>query len=92
MYDSAARYGGVGLNDTLLPGPKLQQNVLDVLLRFLSNPVALGADGDVLTSYHGKARQTVPPIPVERTRPLETNEVYEAMRFMFGDRASPYLA
>jgi len=37
VYDSAARYGGVRLNDTMLPGPKLQQDVFDVLLRFRSN-------------------------------------------------------
>ena len=41
VYDSAARYGGVSLNDTMLPGPKLQQDVFDVLLRFRRNPVAL---------------------------------------------------
>ena len=44
VYDSAARYGGVSLNDTMLPGPKLQQDVFDVLLRFRSNPVVLVAD------------------------------------------------
>ena len=27
VYDSAVRYGGVSLNDTMLPGPKLQQDV-----------------------------------------------------------------
>ncbi|XP_068674628.1 uncharacterized protein [Montipora foliosa] len=31
------------------------------------------SDGDVLTSHHGKARQTVPPLPVERARPFETS-------------------
>ena len=44
VYDSAARYGGISLNDAMLPGPKLQQDVFDVLLRFRSNPVALVAD------------------------------------------------
>ena len=41
VCDSAARYGGVSLNDTMLPGPNLQQDVFDMLLRFRSNPVAL---------------------------------------------------
>ena len=31
VYYSAARYGGVSLNDNMLPGPKLQQDVFDVL-------------------------------------------------------------
>ena len=57
MYDSAARYGGVGLNDTLLPGPKLQQDVFDVLLRFRSNPVALGADLTEMFSQVTMAKQ-----------------------------------
>lgn len=44
VYDSAARYGGMSLNDTMLPGTKLQQDIFDVLLRFCRNPVALVAD------------------------------------------------
>ena len=43
VYDSAARYGGVCLNDIMLRGPKLQQDVFNVLLRFRCNPVALVA-------------------------------------------------
>ena len=44
VYDSAARYEGMSLNDTMLPGPKLQHDIFDVLLRFCRNPVALVAD------------------------------------------------
>lgn len=94
VYDSAARCGGVSLNDTMLLGPKLQQDVFDVLLRFRSTPVALVADLTEMFSqvtmakkvrrYHrflwGGLDLSKPP------------EVYEAMRLMFSDRASPYLA
>ena len=73
VHDSAARYGGVSLNDTMLPGPKLQQDVFDVLLRFRSNPVALVADLTEMLSQVTMARQTVPPLPVEGARPLETS-------------------
>ena len=31
VYDSAARYGGISLNDIMLPGPKLQQDIFGVL-------------------------------------------------------------
>ena len=94
MYDSAARYGGVSLNDTMLPGPRLQQDVFDVLLRFRKNPVALVAD---LTEMFSKVTMAKQDSRYHRilwrglylSRPPE---VYEAMRFMFGDRASPYLA
>ena len=44
VYDSAARYEEVSFNDTMLPEPKLQQDVFDVLLRFRSNPVTLVAE------------------------------------------------
>ena len=94
VYDSAARYGGVSLNDTMLPGPKLQQDVFDVLLRFRSNPVALVADLTEMFSQVTMAKQDRRYHRflwrgLDLSRPPE---VYEAMRLMFGDRASPYLA
>lgn len=57
VYDSAARYGGISLNDTMLPGQKLQQDVFDVLLRFRSNPVALVADLTEMFSQVVMAKQ-----------------------------------
>ena len=59
---------------------KLQQDVFDVLLLFQSYSVSR-SDGDVLASYHGKARQKVPPPSVERvgllktSRSLRSNEI-----------------
>ena len=50
---------------------KLQQDVFDVLLLFQSYSGSR-SDGDVLASYHGKARQTAPPPSVERVGPLLT--------------------
>ena len=41
MFDGAARYDGKSLNDVIQPGPKLQQDLVDVLLRFRRYPVAL---------------------------------------------------
>ena len=94
VYDSAARYGGVNLNDTMLPGPKLQQDVFDVLLHFCSNPVALVAD---LTEMFSQVTMVKQDRRYHRFlwRGLDLSrppEVYEAMRLMFGDHASPYLA
>ena len=57
VYDSAARYGGISLNDAMLPGPKLQQDVFDVLLRFRSNLVALVADLTEMFSQVTMAKQ-----------------------------------
>ncbi|XP_068734429.1 uncharacterized protein [Montipora capricornis] len=57
VYDLAARYGGVSLNDTMLPGPKLQQDVFVVVLRFRSNPDALVADLTEMFSQVSMAKQ-----------------------------------
>ena len=45
VYDaSSSRSGGPSLNDCLYTGPKFNQNVFDILLRFCSYQVALTAD------------------------------------------------
>ena len=44
VFDSAARCKGVSLYDAMLTGPKLQRDVLKILLRFRLRPVALVAD------------------------------------------------
>ena len=44
LFDSAARCKGVSLNDAMLTGPKLQRDVLDILLRFRLGPVVLVED------------------------------------------------
>ena len=51
---------------------KLQQDIFDGLLLFQSY-FSRRSDGDVLASYHGKARQMVPPPCVERFGPLKTS-------------------
>ena len=94
VYDSAARYGGISLNDTMLPGPKLQQDIFDVLLRFRRNPVALVADltemfSQVIMAKKDRRYHRFLWRGLDLTRPPD---VYEAIRLMFGDRASPYLA
>ncbi|XP_070531585.1 uncharacterized protein [Ptychodera flava] len=44
VYDSAARTEGVSLNDVMLPGPKLQLDMVDVLLRFRRRRIAIVGD------------------------------------------------
>ena len=44
VYDGSARFQGVSLNDEQLNGPKLQQDLTVVLLRFRKSPVAVGSD------------------------------------------------
>ena len=42
VFNGAARYDGKSLNDVIQPGPKLQQDLVDVLFR--RYPVALVCD------------------------------------------------
>ena len=45
VYDASAKVEGkVSLNDSLLTGPKFDQKILDILLRFRSYRIALMAD------------------------------------------------
>ena len=44
VYDASARSSGSSLNDCLYTGPKFNQKILDILLRFRSHRIALTAD------------------------------------------------
>ena len=44
VFNGASRYDGKSLNNVIQPGPKLQQDILDVLLRFKRYPVAIVCD------------------------------------------------
>ena len=44
VFDAAAKHDGKCLNNAVLPGPKLQRELVHVLCRFRRAPVALSAD------------------------------------------------
>ena len=44
VFDCSAKCDGVSLNDEIHAGPKLQQDLFDVLLRFRRDPVAVACD------------------------------------------------
>ncbi|XP_069830268.1 uncharacterized protein [Dendropsophus ebraccatus] len=44
VFDSSAKHQGVSLNDVLLTGPNLTNNLVGVLMRFRREPVAIIAD------------------------------------------------
>ena len=94
VFDSAARCKGVSLNDAMLTRPKLQQDVLETLLRFRGKPLALVADIKEMFSQ---------VVLAERDRkyhrllwrdldPTMSVDVYEAVRLTYGNRTSLYLA
>ena len=94
VFDSAVRCKGVSLNGVMLTGPKLQRDVLEILLPVRPGPVALVADIKEMFSqvvlaekdrkYHRLLWRDLDP-----TKPVD---VYEAVRLTFEDRASSYLA
>lgn len=44
VFDSSAQHHGISLNNVLLTGPDLNNNLLGVLLRFCKEPIAITAD------------------------------------------------
>lgn len=44
VFDGSAKYEGVSLNDNLLSGPELTNNLIGVLCRFRKGPVAVMCD------------------------------------------------
>jgi hypothetical protein len=94
VYDGAAVYGGKNLNDEMWSGPKLQLDVLDILVSFRRGTVALV--GDIREMF---SQVTLAPEDRRFHRmlwrgldPSSPIEVYEAVRLPFGDRAAPFLA
>ena len=51
VFDCSARFNNVSLNDMLLHGPDLTNNVLSVLLRFRQHPIAIVCDIKVMFSH-----------------------------------------
>ena len=94
MFDASATYQGRSLNTDTLPGPKLQSNIFDILVRFRKELVALA--GDVSQMYHQLVLQ-----PVDRPfhrflwrdlDPSREPEMYEFQRFGFGGCYCPFCA
>jgi hypothetical protein len=94
VFDAAAKTEGTCLNDLILQGPKLQNELFSVLLRFRKNSIALICDISEMylqielkkedRSFHRflwrDMNQDNPP------------DVYEFNRVVFGVNCSPFLA
>ena len=44
VFDGAAKWDGISLNDMIHAGPKLQQDLFNVLVRFRRNPVGVACN------------------------------------------------
>ena len=92
VYDAAAKYGK-SLNDEMHAGPKLQNDLVRVLIRFCKEPVALVADiAEMFLQVEVAEKDRKYLRFLWRTDPQSRPEVFEFTRLVFGLKASPYLA
>ena len=92
VFDASAKCEGFSMNDTILPGPKLQKNLNDVLLRFRKHPVALVCD---IAEMHLRIEVAPKDRPYLRFLLLEKEkepEEFEFNRVVFGVNSSPFQA
>ena len=93
MFDASAKYEEVSLNDVLLQGPKLQNDLFAVLLRFQRDPVTLMCD---IKEMYLQIKLKPADRPYHRFlwRDLKTKEdpkVFEFESVVFGVNSSPFL-
>lgn len=94
VFDASAKCEEVSLNDFLLQGPKLQNDLFTVLLRFRRDPIALMCD---IKEMYLQIKLNPSDRPYHRFlwRNMETKEdpnVFEFERIVFGVSSSPFLA
>ncbi|XP_065192504.1 uncharacterized protein LOC135823588 [Sycon ciliatum] len=95
VFDASARLNGVSLNDTIHQGPKLQQDLAKVLLRFRKNPIAVACDiSEMYLQIHLAEEDRPYHRFLWRSDPGRDNEPdeYEFTRVVFGVNCSPFLA
>ncbi|XP_065185806.1 uncharacterized protein LOC135816538 [Sycon ciliatum] len=93
VFDPAANYRGLSLNDAINPGPRLQRDLCDVLTRFRRKPVAIGCDISEMYLQVALAPEDKPYHRfLWRDRPDADVQHYEFNRLVFGINASPFLA
>ncbi|XP_065193163.1 uncharacterized protein LOC135824359 [Sycon ciliatum] len=93
VFDAAANYRGLSLNDAINPGQRLQRDLCDVLTRFRRKPVAIGCDISEMYLQVALAPEDKPYHRfLWRDRPDADVQHYEFNRLVFGINASPFLA
>ena len=90
VFDAAAKYNGKSLNDALLPGPILQNELPNVLTKFGEGDIGFGADIEAMFSrirlreedarYHRF---------LWREKDSDKVDTYQMNRLAFGDTSSP---
>ena len=91
VFDCSAKCKGTSLNDMILAGPKLQQDLFNVLVRFRRNPVGIVCD---IKEMYLQIEIKEEDRPYFRLlwRDLDCErqpDVYEFSRVVFGKNAAP---
>ena len=95
VYDASARSTGPSLNDCLHTGPKFNQRILEILLRFRSYPIAVVADIEkafLMISVAPKDRDVLRFLWLKD--PFQEDSEIVKLRFtrvVFGVSPSPFL-
>ena len=87
VFDAAATWNGRSINDEMLTGPALQNDLVRVLLQFCMEPVAI--IGDISEMF---LQVELAECDRKYHRFLWKSAVYEFNRLVFGIKSSPYLA
>ena len=94
VFDAAASFAGISLNDKLLKGPDLLQNLVGVLLRFRQEKIAMVADIEQM--FHQiRITESDQPAMSFLWRNLNTYQdpdVYQMTVSIFGMKCSPAIA
>ena len=92
VFDASAKSStGLSLNDVLKVGPKTQQDLFSILIRFRTHPIALVADVEkmfrqILVHPNDVHLQRI----VWRNTPEETIQDYELLTVTYGTASAPY--
>lgn len=94
VFDASCKgTNGVSLNDTLMVGPTLQQDLRHIIIRWCMHPICLSADiikmyRQVVVADHDADFQRL----VWRDDQESETKEYRLVRVTFGTAAAPYLA
>ena len=87
VFDAAAKYDGKSLNDRILNGGKLQNDMVDIMLKF--RKFKYGIIGDISEMF---LQIGLSPEDRRFCRFIWRDKIYEWQRTIFGRRDSPYVA
>ena len=95
VFDAAARFRGISLNDALMQGPDLVNSLVGVLMRFRQHPVAIISDIEAM--FHQVAVQDADRgalrfLWTRNGNPDSKVEEFQMNRFIFGAKPSPSAA